>query len=327
MLETFNGLKVEYKKNDEFLYKNIPIKYSTREKLNLFDEVEEKHILSGNYNVLPRTTIALTTIVKNNERQTNKFNKIATTEFGEFIFNAVSYDFSYDMTIMCRGMNEASMIIEQITSRFNPTYTLLINEVPNQINPTSVPLTLLDISIESQEYDELSTDIISINVGFILKGNFYSPVEQMEKIKNVDMYLNLWHVSLKNEYSRAKLYQYDVIDSELQSEPTETQLVSDDGTFGNIPPIIEDLISDNSGEVSVPINIKAIVKDYDNKPDELSYIWDVQGDANISVNEEGIDDSEVILIGNSTEMVEVRCMVTDYHGNTSNMFIKQITIV
>ena len=45
MLETFNGLKVEYSvpKSDgtpEYRYKNIPIKYSSREKLNQLDEAD-----------------------------------------------------------------------------------------------------------------------------------------------------------------------------------------------------------------------------------------------------------------------------------------------
>lgn len=326
MLETFNGIKVEYEVSNtngtpEYKYKNVPIRYSTREKINVLEETEEQNLLSGNYNILPRTSLALSTITKNSERQSNKFNKIATTDFGEFMFNAVSYDFAFDMTIMCRGMNEASMLVEQITSRFNPNYTLLINEIPNQVTPTSVPLQLLDISIEGQEYDELSTDIIEVNVGMNLKGNFYSPIDQMEKIKNVDMYLNMWHHSTANDYNRAKLFKYDVTDSVLQPKPKEYDLVTEDGEFGQILPSITNImVEDGSIDEEIPVICEWV--DNDNKYDELSFVWDVSGNAEII----GVGD-KVILIGRSTEIVELKCVILDIHNNSSNMFIKQVTIV
>jgi len=321
MLETFNGLRVEYKDGDTYKYKKIPIKYSTREKLNLFDEVEEQNLLSGNYNVLPRTTIALTTIVKNMERQSNKFNKIVSTEFGEFMFNAVAYDFTYDMSIMCRGMNEASMVIEQITSRFNPTYTVLINEISGVDVPTSVPIMLLDVGIEGQEYDELSNDIITVSIGLMLKGNFYAPIENMEKIKHVDMFLNMWHHDIKNEYNRAKLYKYDVIDSVLQPTPEEHVLVRDDGEFTHVDPVIIDIIAED-GEVNEEIPVKCEVTDYDNKMPELEFIWSSTGNTRI----EGTG-YKVTLTGQDTEIVEIKCIVVDVHGNRSNMFIKTISII
>lgn len=326
MLETFNGLKVEYEVQNnngtpEYRYKNVPIKYSTREKINVLDEVEETNLLSGNYNVLPRTSIALTSIVKNSERQSNKFNKIATTDFGEFLFNAVSYDFSFDMTILCRGMNEASMIVEQVASRFNPTYTLLVNEIPNQVTPTSVPLQLLDIGMDGREYDELSNDIIEVSIGMMLKGNFYSPIEEMEKIKNVDMYMNFWYYSSANDYNRAKLFKYDVTDSVLQPVPQEIDLITTDGEYGKVLPIIVDIECED-GTVDEEIPVVCKWTDYDNKYNELSFVWSVDGDGEI----QGTGD-KVTLIGRSTEILELKCMILDIHNNSSNMFIKQVTIV
>ncbi len=325
MLETFNGLKVENiiennTKTPEYKYKNIPIKYSTREKINLLDEIDEQNLLSGNHNVLPKSSLALTTIVKNSERQSNKFVKIATTEFGEFMFNAVSYDFSFDMTVMCRGMNEASMVIEQIASRFNPTYTLLINEIPNQVTPTSIPLQLLDIGVESLNYDELSTNIIHVSVGFMLKGNFYSPIEELEKIKNVEMYINFWHHSITNEYNRAKLFEYDVTDSILQP-PKDIDFVTNDGEFISITPQIVDIICPN-GCVDEELQVVCKFIDKNNMYDKLQFIWSTTGNAKIN----GSGD-KVILIGSSTETIDLKCLIIDLHNNNSNMFIKQVIIV
>ena len=326
MLETFNGIKVEYEvknKNGtpEYKYRNVPIKYSTREKLSLLSEVDEKNLISGNYNILPRTSLALSTITKNSERQSNKYNKIATTDFGDFLFNAVSYDFAYDMAIMCRGMNEASMIIEQVASRFNPNYTILINEIPNQVTPTSVPLQILDIGIETTDYDALSSDIITVNIGFNLKGNFYQPIDKMEKIKNVSMYMNFWYHSVANDYNRAKLYKYDVTDDILQPKPKEFNLVDDAGEFVTKAPVVVDIECKGG---SVNEKIPAICKwvDNDSKYSELSFIWNVSGNAKVIGS-----GSEIQLIGKNTETVELRCAILDIYNNSSNVFIKKVTIV
>jgi len=324
LLETFSGLKVEYQTKDKtgnpiYKYKDIPIKYSTREKLNLLDEVDEKNIISGNYNVLPRTSLALSTITKNNERQSNKFNKIATTDFGEFFFNAVSYDFAYDMSIMCRGMNEASMIIEQIASRFRPNYTVLINEIPNQVKPTSVPIQILDIALEASDYDEISTNVITINVGLNLKGNFYSPLQQMEKIKNIKMYLNMWYHSIANDYSRAKLYDFDVTNDIVQP-PIEHELVDDAGQFGKVVPVILD-IECNDGNTNENIPATCVFTDYDAKESEISFIWNVTGSAKIIGTGKTIS-----IVDSNTEIVELSCSILDVYNNTSNVFIKKVTI-
>lgn len=325
MLETFNGLKVEYPVNvngtTEYRLRNIPIKYSSREKLNILDEVSEQNLISGNYNVLPRSNIVMSTIVRNMERQSNKFTKLATTDFGDFLFNSVAYDFTFDMTVMCRGMNEASSVAEQIASRFNPTYTLLINEIPNQKTPTSVPLMLLDIGITTQEYEEISTNIVTLSVGFMLKGNFYSPIMTTGKIKNVDMFINLWHTSSKNEYNRAKLYEYDVEDNIVQPDFDEYTLTVE-GEFGKIAPEITDLKCPPSGNVNSPIKVECLYHDYDNKLEELNFTWSCTGSTEI------IGEGRIIeLLGRATEIVELRCIILDPHGNTSNMFMKQITIL
>ena len=347
MLETFNGLFVEIEKRTpegdvSYVYKNIPIKYRSREKINLLDEIEEKQLLSGNYNFLPRTSLTLSAIVKNNERQSNKFTKIATTNFGEFLYNAVSYDFSYDMTIMCRGMNEASNVVEQITHKFNPTYTLLINEIPNQITPTSVPIQLLEVTMEDSEYDETSNNIVVVTISMILKGNFYEPVREMHKIKNFKMFMNMWHYDDKNEMNRAELYDFDVVDSIPEDVPDEEILVDDEGQFGHVIPVINDIIITDvldetivlTDTVNVNDEVQLIVDvtDYDNKYPEIHYIWDVPSsvtivDSPLTTDNHIHDGSRKIFSCNTTSTVEVKVIAQDVHGNNSNLFIKQITVV
>jgi len=318
LLETFGNLKIQKSgTTDNPVYKKIPIKYTYREKMRQFDEVQEQQLLSGNYNILPRSSLTLTSIIKNQERQSNKFNKIATNEFGNFLFNAVSFDFAYDIAILCRGMNEASSIIEQITSRFNPTYTLKINEIPNQITPTSVPIQLVEIDVQGEEYEEISTNIVTVSVSLILKGNFYSPIENMENVKDFKMYLNLWDAGVKNEYSRAVLFDYDVVDSEVQNMHEYTLT-----NTPKIAPEITDIISDDSVVAGEPLNLEVKFLDPDNKMEELTFIWDVTGSGVIS----DIKDNKAILTDPNTEIITVKVIITDIHNNSSNLFSKDITV-
>ena len=324
LLETFGNLKVEYTVNTnsevQTLYKKIPIKYSNREKINLLDEIDEKNLLSGNYNFLPRSKLSLTDLVRNIERQSMKYIKLGTNNFGEFIFNAVSYDFNYEIVIMCRGMNEASMITEQITTKFNPTYNLLINEIPNQDVPTTVPIQLLAIELEPQEYDELSTDIINVHVSISLKGNFYSPLDKQDKIKHLKMFLNLWYTSEKNDFNRAVQFDYDVV-RDLPRDLVIHDLTVD-GEFAKIIPQITSLESKDSVSVNTKLKITCIYNDYDNKLDELSFSWNSTGSTTIENH-----GYYIYLSGQSSEVIEVQCIITDIHNNTSNLMTKQITIV
>ena len=123
-------------------------------------------------------------MVRQEARITNKFVKLNTSN-GEFTFNAMPYEFAFELELQCRGMNEASMIIEQIASKFNPNYTLRINEVPNQIEPTTVHVQLLDIAMVAEEYEDISVNLVTVSAGLSLKGNFYPPIQEMEKIENV----------------------------------------------------------------------------------------------------------------------------------------------
>jgi hypothetical protein len=206
LLSTFNGLKVEHKLSDgTYTQSNIPIVYTSKEKSTILDDHTTEQLLSGNYNVLPRIALSLTAMNRSDTRMTNKYIKINVKD-GEFNFNAVPYEFTFDMDIICRGMNEASMIIEQIVTKFNPTYTIRINEVPNQSEPTSVPVQLLDISLSSEEFEEIHENMVTISVGLNLKGNFYSPIENMERIHEVDIYTHLWHEM--NQSEETELIQY-----------------------------------------------------------------------------------------------------------------------
>lgn len=212
LLDIFNGIEVQYNNSvGQEINRSVPLVYSSVEKSKRLDRYTSEQLGSGNTNVLPRGTLAMSTMVKSDQRITNKNMKIAkiqTDDTFEWMYNSVPYEFTFELTYMCRGMNEATMIIEQIAPKFNPTVNIDIWDVSNLDEPTRVPVKLLDIGIEQPEYDEFSSNIVIVSFGLSLLGNLYPPIRTAPKIKEFRTYLNI--TTEKNKAKRADMLLWDV---------------------------------------------------------------------------------------------------------------------
>jgi len=98
LLDFFNALEIQY---DDSLGNNhtrsVPINYAAKEKSHIIDQYTSDQLRTGNYNVLPRASIALSTMNKMEQRITNKNNKINTksnVDTFDFMYNSVPYDFT-----------------------------------------------------------------------------------------------------------------------------------------------------------------------------------------------------------------------------------------
>lgn len=212
LLDVFNSTEIQYKKSTgEIVTKAIPLKYSTVEKTRTFDEYTAEQILSGNYSVLPRSNLSLVSMTKATQRQTNKNSKIGkytSDNTLEYMYNSVPYEFAYDITFQCRGMNEATQIIEQIAPKFNPTVNIDVWDAQNLNEPTRVPVTLTNISMETEEYDEISTNIITVVFNLSIIGNLYPPVKAQPRVKEFQMYLN--QIENEENATRKEMLEWDV---------------------------------------------------------------------------------------------------------------------
>lgn len=307
LLNLFNDLEVQYKNSaGEVTSRNIPIRFATKEKSKILDEYTTEQLTSGNYNVLPKANLAWSSMIKSDQRATNKNVKIntkANENNFEFLYNSVPYEFTYELNIMCRGMNEATMIIEQIACKFNPIINIDIYDATNLDEPTRVPVQLLDIGAEASEYEELSSNIINVSVGLSIKGNIYPPIKSIERIKEFKMFLNESKEDDFSPYKKKTVFNYDIIDSDVQNEKIFIPEIMD--TF---PRIIE-IVGSN---VHVGINnINCIWEDDDSTIREVSFEWFVLT-ANASII--GDKDTAILTVTTSGE-IEVLCKITDENGN------------
>lgn len=309
MLSIFNGIEVQYKDSTGALHsKNVPLKYGFREKSSILDEYTTKQLISGNTNVLPRATLAISTFTKTDERVRNKNVKIATKandDTFEYMYNSVPYTINYELEIQCRGMNEATMIIEQVAPKFNPTYEVDIWDADNLSEPTRIPVKLLDVSLQSEEYEEISTNIVTVNFGLEIKGNLYPPIKTVERIKDFKMFIN---ESDGDFYSRKTILGWDVND--------EGELVNETYTSAEDTKQAPVIISIQGDNVVIGDNdIYAIFTDNDNKYEELTFTWEIlSGDATVS----GTTENAVLTV-NSVGGVEVQITITDVYGNYNSL--------
>lgn len=310
LLDLFNGLEIQYADSaGNVISRNVPVKYTSREKSKIFDEYTQKQLLEGNYNVLPRANLSMSTCVKADQRISNKNLKVNTVkneETFEYAYNSVPYEFTFEFAVICRGMNEASMIIEQVAPKFNPTINIDIWDAQNLSAPTRVPVRLLDIGIENEDYEELSTNLVTVSFGISLMGNLYQPIRSVDRVKEFKMLLNEQN---GDYFTRKTILGWDVADDGSLTNPTETRIQMDE-TYA---PTIIDIIGSN---VTVGQNsIYVIYNDKDSKLTELSFVWDVlAGNANVQGD---LDKAELLV--NAPGDIEVQVTITDPYGNYTSL--------
>jgi hypothetical protein len=225
LIELFNDIEIQYgKSNATTQAKKIPLKYSAREKSRIFDEYTTEQILSGNFNVLPRASISLQSMTKSAERTTNKnlkINTVTTDQSMDFMYNSVPYEFAFELVFQCRGMNEATQIIEQIAPRFNPTVNIDVWDAGNLSEPTRIPVKLLDINLESEEYDEISSNIFVVSFSIGIVGNLYPPIKSQERVQAFRMTIN-------------EIYEQECVEKSLMEWDVDLDGYIDAGTLDTI---------------------------------------------------------------------------------------------
>ena len=178
----------------------IPIKFGNRDKAYMLSEHDIENLHSGNVNTLPRMVLAFDSMSKAPDRDTNKLSKINKRKVGndpasllyEYHYNAVAYDFNFNIYVACRSFTDATIVVEQIAPMFRPDITLKIMEMDIQEKATSVPVTLGDFGItlpEDPAEDEIR--IIEIEFPLVLKGNLYLPIKDSEVIKEIELNISI----------------------------------------------------------------------------------------------------------------------------------------
>lgn len=185
LLDFFNEIYIQYtNSNGDILTVNVPIHYKNVEKTTLMN-MTEKQIMSGNMNVIPRAYLELTSLSKDPDRQTPKFNKISrfrTGEVQEFAYQSVPYTFEYNVVILCRGMSEVAQLIEEVCPKFNSNVSIDIYDRKNAGEPYRAPIQLTGVDFEIDEFEELSTNLARLTFSLTLYGFLHEPIQEYAQV-------------------------------------------------------------------------------------------------------------------------------------------------
>lgn len=182
MLAFFSNLRIEHIADGKVYDRKLPVFYGSREKLVSIEEHEFAELMNGNTNYLPRASLLLEAMTYDNQRQQNKNNivsreltlsSLANNSAFAYTQSAPSpYNISVRLNIVTRGMSDALMLVEQVSSFFNPYYTINIIE---QHQESNVRLQLEGVNFEHPEIDQYSNNEFMTEFSFILYGNMYKP--------------------------------------------------------------------------------------------------------------------------------------------------------
>ena len=215
-LNFFNEVKVQNQNSEgDVVEKNIPVEFSTREKLDNLSNLKESGLLNGNINYLPRAFLTFNDLSRDESRMRNRNNKINILHKEssiEYQYNSIPYTLNLSYKVLCRGMNEACQIIEEIVPYFNPILNLDVYDGDNISEPTRIPIVLTGTGVEQESYEEYSNNTVTVNFDISLSINMYMPVKKVENIKK-------YKLSLHDQSSqRYKTIGYDVENSYIVSE-------------------------------------------------------------------------------------------------------------
>lgn len=174
----------------------VPLAYAPKEKY--LERIRENPDLDADTQVaikLPRMSFEITSLTYDPERKvpkTNNFSRVSSNTSANRFFSPAPYLISFQLSIYAKTQDDALQIVEQIIPYFNPQYTLTMKpfaEYPDI--KEDVPLTIQAVSLTDEfegQVEQRRTIIYTIE--FLMKINFYGPIENKEIIRTalVDMY-------------------------------------------------------------------------------------------------------------------------------------------
>ncbi len=181
-----NGVEVEREK--------VPLAYGPKNKYIYRNEqntdLNEKYAIK-----LPRISFEMVEIRYDPSRKTPSTQKLRGVDVTDgsraFQYNAVPYEFLFDVNIMAKNTDEALQIVEQILPFFTPDYTMTINVIPELDHKLDIPVTISSITMD----DNWDTDFkerrdIVWNIQLVLKGFIYAPIKDSKVILQADWFIN-----------------------------------------------------------------------------------------------------------------------------------------
>lgn len=131
---------------------------------------------------LPRMSFQIQTIQYDSARKLNTIRRNAVPIAGNGSqvsrqYQGVPYKIGMELSIICKYIDDANQIVEQILPWFTPAFTVTINSIPEMEYKDDIPITLTGIAIQDN-YDEdwMTRRDIVWTLTFDIQAMFYGPI-------------------------------------------------------------------------------------------------------------------------------------------------------
>lgn len=216
LLDLFNDIQVR-KKIDENTdkYVTVPISFGSKDAASVFSDTELDQLLSGNFNILPRMSLSLISMERDDQRATSRFQipiKDINGKTITFQHNCVPYSFDFVLSIATRSLTDLTSILEQVLPFFNPNINLRVRELEWLTEPTTIQVEMISVDYElPDENDGADIRVCSANLTMRLHGNIYPPLKNSALINQVKLYLS--PVVDFSEDSKEIVHKFDIDDT------------------------------------------------------------------------------------------------------------------
>jgi len=157
-----------------------------KSKVNVHDENSQSTVNVGSH--LPAMSFAMTSMQYNAARKLNSLNTVAANMTN---VNAVStkqktfapapYDFSFELNVYSKNIDDGLQIIEQIVPFFQPSINIKLKELVTPEVYNDIQVTLESVTPED-EIDWTGGRLVSWNLTFRVTGNIYPPLNTTKVI-------------------------------------------------------------------------------------------------------------------------------------------------
>ena len=190
----FNDLIVQRKDSAGNIIQNIkvPLAYGPREKA--LARLEQDPDLNRKVAItLPRMSFEMTSYNYAPERKLNKIhrNVAALSDDKKKLYAAytpVPYDIGFELNLMTKAAEDATILIEQILPFFTPEWSVTMNLIPEMGWKQDIPIVLNNVSVsDTYEADFETRRALIWNLGFRMKAYMHGPIRQSGAIREANV--------------------------------------------------------------------------------------------------------------------------------------------
>ena len=170
----------------------VPLAYAPRQKFLAVIEQQPVVEETTQQVVLPRMSFEMTTLTYDPTRRISLVQQNRTVNSTTTTLNTqyapTPYNIGINLYLYSKNQDDALQVIEQILPYFNPDFNLKLKAIPSMNINHDLPIILENINFEDDYEGDLNTRRSIIwTLTFLLKLNFFGPVNKQGVIRRVDV--------------------------------------------------------------------------------------------------------------------------------------------